>query len=157
MRMIAILSALAGLPFAGLACTGCARSGAQAAAERGRQVYMTYCVACHNADPASPGAAGPEVAGASRELLEARVVHGTYPPGYTPKRPTKAMTPLPFLAPKIDDLAAFLAAPANAKRALTTEFLAFNRWGGWSSASEDETARDAALRSRAPVQEGPWT
>ena len=46
--------------------------------------------------------------GSSRELLEARVVQGNYPPGYTPKRPSKVMPPRPDLAPSIPDLAAYL-------------------------------------------------
>lgn len=83
------------------------------AVERGRRVYMANCIVCHNPDPTKPGSAGPEVAGASRALLEARVVHAAYPPGYTPKRTTKAMVALPYLAPRIDDLAAFLAAAGN--------------------------------------------
>jgi mono/diheme cytochrome c family protein len=116
MRLIGIVSALIGLPLAGLLCVGCSKTGSQSAVERGRQVYMTYCVVCHNPDPTRPGAAGPEIAGATRELLEARVLHGAYPPGYTPKRTTKAMTPLPFLAPKIADLAAFLAAADTGER-----------------------------------------
>ena len=33
------------------------------------------------------GSVGPAVAGASRELIEAKVLRGEYPPGYTPKRP----------------------------------------------------------------------
>ena len=92
---------------------GCTSSESVTPVERGRRVYMANCIVCHNPDPTKPGAAGPEVAGASRELLEARVVHGTYPPGYTPKRSTKAMVPLPYLAPRLDDVAAFLAATAN--------------------------------------------
>jgi mono/diheme cytochrome c family protein len=78
---------------------------------RGRAVYATSCTACHHVDPALPGAIGPEVKGASRELLEARIVHGTYPAGYTPKRPTALMQPLPQLAGSVDDLTAYLAAP----------------------------------------------
>jgi mono/diheme cytochrome c family protein len=116
MRLIGIVSALVGLPLAGLSCVGCSKTDSQSAVARGRQVYTAYCVVCHNPDPTRRGAAGPEIAGASRELLEARVVHGTYPPGYTPKRTTKAMTPLPFLAPKIADLAAFLAAADTGER-----------------------------------------
>jgi mono/diheme cytochrome c family protein len=73
-------------------------------------VYLANCVVCHNPDPTRPGSAGPEVAGASRELIEARVVHGTYPPGYTPKRSTHAMAPLKHLTSRVDDLAAFLSA-----------------------------------------------
>ena len=95
--------------FVVLGLGGCSQSTELTAVERGRRVYMSNCITCHNPDPTKPGSAGPEIARASRELLEARVVHGTYPPGYTPKRNTKAMVPLPYLAPKIDDLAAFLA------------------------------------------------
>jgi mono/diheme cytochrome c family protein len=97
----------------GALVVGCTESAPLPPVERGRRVYMANCIVCHNPDPTKPGASGPEVAGASRDLLEARVVHGTYPPGYTPKRTTKAMVPLPYLANRLDDLAAFLAAAGN--------------------------------------------
>lgn len=76
--------------------------------ERGRQVYLAQCTSCHASDPAQPGPLGPPVKGASPELLEARIVRGTYPPGYTPKRPSAVMQPMPNLAPSIADLAAYL-------------------------------------------------
>ena len=75
---------------------------------------MANCIVCHNPDPTKPGAAGPEIAGSSRELIEARVLHAAYPPGYTPKRTTRAMVALPYLAAQIDDLAAYLASFATA-------------------------------------------
>jgi mono/diheme cytochrome c family protein len=78
-------------------------------AARGRAVYMGNCIACHNPDPTQPGALGPEVAGSSHELLEARVRRGLYPPGYTPKRDTAQMVALPHLAKDIDALTAYLA------------------------------------------------
>jgi mono/diheme cytochrome c family protein len=78
------------------------------AAERGRQIYLAQCTACHNSDPSQPGPVGPPVKGASRELLEAKVVRGAYPPGYTPKRPTTLMPPQPQLAPEIPAFAEFL-------------------------------------------------
>jgi mono/diheme cytochrome c family protein len=78
------------------------------AAERGRQVYVAQCIACHNVDPRQPGAVGPAIVPSSRELLEAKVLKGTYPPGYTPKRPSSVMPPNPALAPEIPNLAAFL-------------------------------------------------
>ncbi len=57
-----------------------------------------------------PGALGPPIAGASNELIRHRVLHGTYPPGYVPKRgDSKQMPQFPHLAGSIDDLAAFLA------------------------------------------------
>ena len=88
---------------------GCSDSGGRdPAAERGRQIYLAQCVACHNADPSLPGAVGPPIRGSSRELLEAKLVRGTYPPGYTPKRPTNVMPPQPALAPDVPNLTAFL-------------------------------------------------
>jgi len=89
------------------ACSG-PPSPADPAAERGRQVYLAQCIACHNPDPALAGPLGPPVKGSSRELVEAKVVKGSYPPGYTPKRPTTLMPAQPQLAPEIPNVAAFL-------------------------------------------------
>ena len=75
---------------------------------RGRQVWLAQCVACHNVDPAKDGPVGPAVKGSSRELVDARVVQGAYPPGYKPKRDSKVMPPRPDLAPRVPDLTAFL-------------------------------------------------
>jgi mono/diheme cytochrome c family protein len=91
-------AALAALALA-LAVGGCSESGLSPSAERGRQVYLAHCIACHNTDPAQPGAVGPPLRGSSRELLEAKVVNGTYPAGYTPKRPTKVMVPITAVTP----------------------------------------------------------
>ena len=77
-------------------------------AERGKQVYQAQCIACHNQDPAKPGSVGPEVKSTPAEVVRAKVVQGTYPPGYAPKRPTKIMQPMPQLAPEADALAAYL-------------------------------------------------
>jgi mono/diheme cytochrome c family protein len=77
-------------------------------AERGRQVYQAQCIVCHNTNPAQPGALGPQVQGSSEELLRAKVLQGAYPPGYTPKRPTKVMPPMPQVASDIPALAAYL-------------------------------------------------
>ena len=77
-------------------------------ADRGRQVYLAQCIACHNPDPARPGSVGPPVRGAGQELLEAKILKGTYPPGYVPKRPTSIMPPQPALDREIPHLALFL-------------------------------------------------
>jgi mono/diheme cytochrome c family protein len=91
------------------ACSDDRRAVSQtSAAERGRKLYENICIACHNTDPAQDGTLGPALAGASRELLEAKVLRGTYPPGYTPKRPSEAMPRFEYLADRIDDLAAYL-------------------------------------------------
>ena len=76
--------------------------------EVGRQVYLAQCTMCHGGDPAQRGPVGPPVKGASKELLEARVVRATYPLGYTPKQNTSVMQPMPQLAGNIGDLAAYL-------------------------------------------------
>jgi mono/diheme cytochrome c family protein len=81
-------------------------------ARRGRQIYMSNCVVCHNPDPNLPGSQGPAIAGSSRELVEARVLHLSYPPDYTPKRTTHAMRAFPQLAGHIDEITAFLAEAA---------------------------------------------
>jgi mono/diheme cytochrome c family protein len=88
--------------------SACSEGGGDPLAARGRQVYLAQCTQCHNADPALAGPVGPPVKGASRELIEAKVLRGEYPPGYTPKRPTKVMPPQPTLAPDIPALAAYL-------------------------------------------------
>ena len=91
-----------------VALAGCSEGGLSPAAERGRAAYLSNCVACHNPDPSQPGPVGPPVKGSSRALLDAKVLNGAYPPGYTPKRPTKVMVPLPAVAPDIAALAEYL-------------------------------------------------
>ena len=78
-------------------------------AQEGRRIYANVCIACHNGDPTRDGALGPAVAGSSRELLEARVVRGGYPLGYTPKRSSNTMPRFEHLADQVDALAAYLA------------------------------------------------
>jgi mono/diheme cytochrome c family protein len=69
---------------------------------------LAQCTACHNTDPSQPGTIGPSVKGSSRDLLEAKILQGTYPSGYTPKRPTKVMVPMPQVAPELAALADYL-------------------------------------------------
>jgi mono/diheme cytochrome c family protein len=78
-------------------------------AARGRAVYLANCVACHNNDPSRDGPIGPAIKRSSKELLEARVLSTSYPPGYKPKRPTKVMPQFPYLKNEIPHLAAYLA------------------------------------------------
>src|SRR5262245_30572784 len=89
------------------ACSGEPSTGGPSA-ERGRQIYLAQCIACHNPDPAQAGPLGPPVKGSSRELLEAKILKGTYPPSYTPKRTTTLMPAQPQLAPEIPNLAEFV-------------------------------------------------
>lgn len=86
----------------------CSESPPDDASARGRNVYLALCTSCHGNDPAQPGPVGPPVKGASQALLEAKMLRGQYPEGYTPKRPTALMPPMPQLANSIADLAAYL-------------------------------------------------
>lgn len=92
----------------GLALAGCTERAASPLAERGRQVYLSQCMACHAMDPSQPGPVGPPIKGSSRELLETKVLRGTYPAGYRPKRPTSVMPPQPQVAGDIAVLAEYL-------------------------------------------------
>ncbi len=76
--------------------------------ERGRVVYQINCIACHNPDPAQIGSLGPEITSSSRDLLEKRIIYGEYPEGYTPKRDSTLMIPLPHLETELDALTAYL-------------------------------------------------
>jgi mono/diheme cytochrome c family protein len=98
--------ALLGIVLGASACGESAPTGSLA--QRGRQIYLAQCIACHSPDPAQAGPLGPPVKGSSRELLESKIVKGTYPPGYRPKRPTAVMPIQPAVAPEIAALADFL-------------------------------------------------
>ncbi len=91
----------------------CQKSGApeaplSALANQGKAVYLSNCIVCHNPDPRLDGSIGPAVAFSSLELLEARILHRTYPPGYKPKRPTEQMPDFPQLKNDIPALHAYL-------------------------------------------------
>jgi mono/diheme cytochrome c family protein len=93
---------------AAAALAGCGGEPLSPEAERGRQVYVNQCTACHALDPAQPGPVGPEIKGAPPELLEAKLLRSSYPPGYKPKRTTSIMPPQPQAAADIPALAAYL-------------------------------------------------
>jgi mono/diheme cytochrome c family protein len=98
------------LAAAALLLVGCSEPAALGPqAERGRQVYQAQCTACHHpTDPSRPGAVGPELKGTPRAVLEAKLLHGAYPEGYRPRRPTNVMPPLPQVGPELDALAEYL-------------------------------------------------
>ncbi len=95
-----------------VALAACAESGESALsplAQQGERVYQNVCIACHHGDPTQDGALGPAIAGSSAELLDARVIRGEYPPGYTPKRPGDGVMPrFEYLAEQIPAMAAYL-------------------------------------------------
>ena len=107
------LALAAGAALLGVACSQGADEASQgiplSPAAEGQQLYASVCTACHNLNPSAAGGLGPPIAGSPEVLLEAKVLRGEYPPGYTPKRESHAMIPLPYLKDKIPALAAYLA------------------------------------------------
>jgi mono/diheme cytochrome c family protein len=102
------LRAFTAIGIFGLACTP-ADDQLSPLAREGEKVYQNVCIACHNGNPNLDGALGPANAGASEELLSAKVLRGEYPLGYTPKRPGSTTMPrFEYLADKIPALAAYL-------------------------------------------------
>ncbi|MDB5047924.1 MAG: hypothetical protein JWO30_995 [Fibrobacteres bacterium] len=93
--------------------TACNKKDANAdpKVQMGRGLYLSNCIACHNANPALDGSLGPAIKGSGLDLVKARVLHGEYPPGYTPKRATKIMVKLPLTEANVEDIQAYLAAP----------------------------------------------
>ena len=97
------------IAIAAMACAGEADESGDPAVARGKTIYRNICVVCHDADPNQASPLGPEIASASRELLEAKLLRGEYPAGYTPKRNTQQMPRFEYLEPNLDDITAFLA------------------------------------------------
>ena len=77
-------------------------------ASRGKSVYLSVCIACHNPDPTLDGSVGPAVAFSSLELITARVMRAEYPSGYKPKRSSAMMAALPMYEKDIPALHAYL-------------------------------------------------
>lgn len=86
-------------------------AGGDPEVEAGRTVFLSHCIACHNVDPSRDGSLGPAIKGSSLELVQARVLRGEYPPGYTPKRTTKIMVRLPLTEEDVAKVHKFLNAP----------------------------------------------
>ena len=73
----------------------------QASLDKGKKLYMSNCIQCHNKDPNKKGPLGPEQVDTPYEVFQVKVISGRYPEkfpkGYIPKRKTKAMRPFPKL------------------------------------------------------------
>ena len=76
--------------------------------EKGMMAYFANCVSCHNNNPKKPGSIGPEVYGASIDVLTQKIVFGKYPENYSPKRTSKIMPLMPHLKKEISNLHAFI-------------------------------------------------
>jgi mono/diheme cytochrome c family protein len=76
--------------------------------QRGKTVYMSVCIACHNANPTLAGSVGPDIADSSLELITMRVMSVNYPDGYKPKRQSKLMVAFPQYEKDIPAIHAYL-------------------------------------------------
>ena len=99
---------LIGCLFVGISCTK-KQPKTEPLIATGKAVYHAQCTVCHASDPSKDGPLGPAITGASFELLKLRIQAGVYPVGYTPKRATSLMVPMPQITEEqIKALHAFL-------------------------------------------------
>ncbi len=75
---------------------------------RGKSIYLSNCIACHNVNPSIDGSVGPAVSGSSLELLEARILRAQYPEAHKPKRESQQMPAFPQLKSEIPAIHAYL-------------------------------------------------
>ncbi len=80
--------------------------------EKGHQIYLSQCIACHNKDPNVKGAIGPELVDAPVDLMKIKVVTGRYPEvlpdGFVPKRKTKLMKKFPQFEADVPSIHAWI-------------------------------------------------
>jgi mono/diheme cytochrome c family protein len=85
---------------------------AQPNLEKGKRLYLSNCIQCHNRDPNRKGSIGPEMVDAPLEVMTSKVMTGLYPEklpaGFIPKRKTKAMRKIPKLQKDIPDIHAWV-------------------------------------------------
>ena len=87
--------------------------------EKGKTIYLSTCIKCHNKDPNVKGAIGPEVVDAPLEIMQHKVMTGRYPDvlpeGFVPKRKTKQMTKFPQLAQDVPSIHAYVQSLKKSK------------------------------------------
>ena len=64
---------------------------------KGKKVYQSQCVKCHNTNPSKIGILAPDIAGSSLQTIESMLLNGRPPEGQTPKWTHVEMDPLPHL------------------------------------------------------------
>lgn len=79
---------------------------------KGKEIYLSTCIKCHNKDPNVKGAIGPEVTDAPLEIMQAKVATGRYPDvlpeGFVPKRKTKQMIKQPQVLADVPSIHAYV-------------------------------------------------
>lgn len=86
---------------------------------KGKRIWLSTCIQCHNRDPNMKGSLGPEVVDAPLSVMTAKVMTGKYPEplpaGFVPKRKTKAMRPLPKFKDDIPSIHAYVQSVKKTK------------------------------------------
>jgi mono/diheme cytochrome c family protein len=84
----------------------------QATLDKGKRLYLSNCIQCHNKDPNLKGSLGPEMIDAPLVVMTAKVMTGVYPAvlpaGFVPKRKSKAMRKIPRLQKDIPAIHAWV-------------------------------------------------
>jgi mono/diheme cytochrome c family protein len=87
-------------------------SADQATIDKGRRLYLSNCIQCHNKDPNSKGSLGPEIVDAPLSVMTSKIMTGAYPAvlpaGFVPKRKSKAMKKIPRLQKDIPAIYEFV-------------------------------------------------
>lgn len=80
--------------------------------EKGKEIYLSTCIQCHNKDPNVKGPIGPELVDAPLEVMQVKVVTGRYPDvlpeGFVPKRKTKQMRKFPNYEKDVPSIHAYI-------------------------------------------------
>jgi len=79
---------------------------------KGKAIYLSTCIKCHNKDPNVKGPIGPEMVDAPIEVMQHKLMIGRYPEvlpeGFVPKRKTKQMTKFPNLVKDVPSIHAYV-------------------------------------------------
>lgn len=107
-KFLILVGALILLPLVSCQKNDLPKQPLSALESRGKGVYFSNCIACHNPNPTLDGSIGPAVAGSGLDLITHRVLTRDYPPGYKPKRNSEVMPDFPQLKDDVPGLHAFL-------------------------------------------------
>ena len=83
-------------------------SADQATIDKGRRLYLSNCIQCHNKDPNLKGSIGPEMVDAPLSVMTSMIMTGAYPTGFIPKRKSKGMRKIPRLQKDIPAIYEFV-------------------------------------------------
>lgn len=115
MKLFLLLGAFVGSLF----ISGPSFSADQETIDRGRRLYLSNCIQCHNRDPNRKGPIGPEMTDAPLSIMTAKIMTGKYPEvlpaGFVPKRKTTAMRKIIKLEKDIPAIHAYVQSVKKTK------------------------------------------